>query len=755
MIGFLRPRVTTIIQRVRTVMVRFPGQVFAGLAILILVVLPVLQLLHIFDSLDAVQMPSHAPVLTASQPAPQTTAPRKLAAGQKGSIPAAATAPLSAGTADPLAAATTAASSTASDWPMVGYKSSGTNFNPKDHAISPANAPQLSQAWSYTAGWLISDAPAESGGMIYFGSWDNEVYALNAQTGALAWSYTTGASVSSSPAVVNGVVYVGSQDHSLYALDANTGKLLWSYATGDQITNSPVVSGGTVYVTSLDAKLYALNAGTGALQWTYAVGGNAYSPSTPSVAGNTVYVGSPQNNTLFALNTKNGKMRWSYVTGGSVFAAPAISGDTVYVSDWDNKLYALNASTGALLWSFSTGDSIGASPAVANDTVYVGSWDHKLYAINAQTGAQDWSYATGDKIYTAAAVANGVVYVSSGDDSLYAVDATTGTALWNHKGSAPGGSPIVADQQVYVSDGGNDLLAFHAPPPPKQVALKAAGTTPWWNYKTGTISGVGMYQVNTASDNLLVQATDMNIPNKGVPLTFARTYNSQSKHDYANSDNSVPDNYGNGWTNTFDAHLGFNAGNQYGRGITVYDASGTPYAYMPDGSGHWIAPPGVHAQLTLNSACTYAWTDKTGESLIFYTPDVSDAACAPQMGSMTAYNGRLAAMYGRNHNDYVQLTYYWSGSGPNSGGNLQAIDATTEAGQTAHLTFADFNGRRLLASLLYPDNQTSVTYGYDTQGNMTEVDIPADSTAPNPDRRYPQSVTRGPITIGGGSGTVQ
>jgi YD repeat-containing protein len=625
---------------------------------------------------------------------------------------------------------------------MVGYDSSGTNFNPEDRGISPTNAGQLSQTWSYNANWLISDTPAESNGIVYFGSWDDSIYALNAQTGALVWSYATGSSVSSSPAVVNGVVYIGSQDDKLYALNAQTGSLLWTYTTGNQITNSPVVSNGMVYVTSLDGRLYALNTTNGNLQWSYAIGGTTYSPSTPTVANGTVYVGSSQNNTLFALNAQTGSLKWSYITGGSVFAAPAVSGTTVYVSDWDNNVYALDTATGTLRWKFSTGASIGASPAVANGTVYVGSWDNKLYAINSQTGTQEWAFTTGNKIFTAAAVANGVVYVSSGDDTLYAIDASTGEFLWSHVGSGPAGSPIVADSRVYVSNGSNTLLAFQAPPAPKQVSLSAAGSASWWNYKSGTLPGVGTYQVNTASDNLMTQATDMSIPNKGVDLTFTRTYNSQSRHDYANTDGSGQDNYGNGWTNTYDAHLAFNTGNKYGRGITVYDSTGTPYEYMPDGSGHWIAPAGVYTQLTHISNCTYAWTDKTGESYIFYTPEVTEASCAPYMGSMPAYNGKLAALYGRNQNTYLQLAYYWDGNGPKTSSNLQRITITTEAGQSAQLNFADFSGRRLLASLVYPDGTTTITYGYDVHGDLVEADLPANSSPPPSNRRYPLGIPR-------------
>jgi eukaryotic-like serine/threonine-protein kinase len=83
------------------------------------------------------------------------------------------------------------------------------------------------------------------------------VLPLNASTGTKLWSYTTGKQVLSSPAVANGVVYVGSFDNNVYALNAKTGAKLWSYTTGSYVWSSPVVVNGTVYVGSYDGNVYA------------------------------------------------------------------------------------------------------------------------------------------------------------------------------------------------------------------------------------------------------------------------------------------------------------------------------------------------------------------------------------------------------------------------------------------------------------------------------------------------------------------
>jgi outer membrane protein assembly factor BamB len=89
------------------------------------------------------------------------------------------------------------------------------------------------------------------------------VYALKASTGALVWSYTTGAGVDSSPAVANGVVYVGSWDNNVYVLKASTGALLWKYTTGAWVESSPAVANGVVYVGSWDNNVYAFGLRTG------------------------------------------------------------------------------------------------------------------------------------------------------------------------------------------------------------------------------------------------------------------------------------------------------------------------------------------------------------------------------------------------------------------------------------------------------------------------------------------------------------
>src|SRR5580692_3426354 len=84
-------------------------------------------------------------------------------------------------------------------------------WNPCEKVLGVNNVGNLSLKWSFATASGVYSSPAVANGVVYFGSWDRNLYALNASTGALLWRYNTG-EVSSSPAVANGVVYVGGID---------------------------------------------------------------------------------------------------------------------------------------------------------------------------------------------------------------------------------------------------------------------------------------------------------------------------------------------------------------------------------------------------------------------------------------------------------------------------------------------------------------------------------------------------------------
>src|SRR5213079_398730 len=72
--------------------------------------------------------------------------------------------------------------------------------------------PQGCQIWSFRSGGALYSSPTVVNSMVYFGSWDRNLYALNTSSGHKMWSFPSGGAVFSSPTVVNGIVYFGSYD---------------------------------------------------------------------------------------------------------------------------------------------------------------------------------------------------------------------------------------------------------------------------------------------------------------------------------------------------------------------------------------------------------------------------------------------------------------------------------------------------------------------------------------------------------------
>ncbi len=264
-----------------------------------------------------------------------------------------------------------------------------------------------------------------------------------------------------------------------------------------------------------------------------------------------------------------------------------------------------------------------------------------------------------------------------------------------------------------------------ATPLPLATATPAPALHPginrWWTYEEGALPGVGKWIVNVGSGNLVVQADDVDVPERGIDLAFRRTYNSQSTHDTLGSDGGQPAAYGNGWTNTFDAHLSYVAATDI---VTVWDIDGTRYDYTPNGSGGWNPPPGVYSKLTWDGGCGYFWTKKSGTRYHFWAPF---AAC----GTPSAYWGRVCQIEARNYSNALNFAYAWAGGNASNPQNLTQIVVTHTDGQALTLNFGLVNGHDELTALQRPDG-VSITYGYDATGNLIEVDSPSDGSGVRP-----------------------
>jgi YD repeat-containing protein len=194
----------------------------------------------------------------------------------------------------------------------------------------------------------------------------------------------------------------------------------------------------------------------------------------------------------------------------------------------------------------------------------------------------------------------------------------------------------------------------------------------------------------------------------------------------AGTDATEASMYGNGWTSTFDAHL---SGSSTGT-ISVWDIDGARYDYTLAADGVTrIPPPGQYATLVSDGGCGFLWTKKSGTSYYFWTPDGLGSCTSAWYPAYGAYAGRLYQIIGRNRNTFITFLYSWDNGNSAAGGKISQVQAQTESGMTATLSFADVSGHRLLQQIVFPDGATSVTYGYDASGNLTTVCEPPNNGA--------------------------
>ena len=136
----------------------------------------------------------------------------------------------------------------------------------------------------------VTSAPVISGGRIYFGAENNQVYSLDATTGKLPENFHV--SGPSTPAVTGGRVYIGS-NNGIYCLDAdNLDHILWeNHSVG--AVSAPAVASDRVYFGSSDKYFYCFNAVNGEFIWKYWTGSSSF--TAPAIANGRVYVGSGEN----------------------------------------------------------------------------------------------------------------------------------------------------------------------------------------------------------------------------------------------------------------------------------------------------------------------------------------------------------------------------------------------------------------------------------------------------------------------------
>lgn len=313
--------------------------------------------------------------------------------------------------------------------------------------------------WQFECQDEVRGSPYYHEGIVYFGSYDNHLYAINASTGELIWKYLCDGGIVSRPIVCDDNLIFGSEDHRLHAVLLRNGKVNWTYYTQGPIRSSPHLAEGYIFIGADDGYLHVVNAMTGRLAWKADCGSKIRSTSTS--ADGLVFTGT-ESGDFFCLNF-TGAVKWKYRARRAVTSSPALFQNMVYFGSFDATLYAVNAENGWLSWKMWLNKPIVSSPYVKENYLYIGSADGMIYCIDLNSNKEAWHFTTQNQVTGSPLVVRDAVYCGSIDGYLYCLDVKNGHLRWKLKTKGPiTGAPAASDDKIFIGSTDHHMYAVLA-----------------------------------------------------------------------------------------------------------------------------------------------------------------------------------------------------------------------------------------------------------------------------------------------------
>jgi outer membrane protein assembly factor BamB len=237
--------------------------------------------------------------------------------------------------------------------------------------------------------------------------------------------------------------------------------LFWKSDTFKAVAASPTLGPGGVFVAS-DGRVHAFDKQTGARRWAR-LSCSGEGTQQPAFGRDLLLVGDGGGD-LAAYRPANGKQVWCDDESGSIVSAPAVDGDSVFITNGVEAV-AIDQATAFQHWRFNSADFVRLSttPAILNGVVFV-TGENSVFALDGITGRKLWRRNLGPQgNISSPSVANGVVYV--GGTSLYALSAADGHLIWKNESVGVNVStPAIANGRVFVNsqDPSFGLWAFDA-----------------------------------------------------------------------------------------------------------------------------------------------------------------------------------------------------------------------------------------------------------------------------------------------------
>lgn len=396
-------------------------------------------------------------------------------------------------------------------WPTRNF---GSDNNPIAEFLEGPESEVLRPNWEYETGGSIQAAPVYADGTLFFGSNNNQIYAVDSQTGDERWTFPAGETVRISPVLIAGQVVAANQDGIIFALDMETGEQNWRVDAGATIWGSPTTEGELIYFGLRDIDtgegngILVLDAESG--EQVARFPGEGVIVNTPAISDGVLYTGT-SGDQFFSVDTERKtvsfeqRLNWIFDGEQSFLNAPTVADGIAFVAE-DNlsmasHFYAIDIENGEELWSRTFDPGRVSSATVDEGVLYIGSNGGTFYALEAETGEEIWSltpdtdfsdisFGTASPIITDGKITLHTTTPggASNKDRIYILNQEDGTVLSVYD-DLPNitTEPIMADGQLFFGTRGGQATSLTALrgadeddfiPDPAASTLTA--TTPHW-----------------------------------------------------------------------------------------------------------------------------------------------------------------------------------------------------------------------------------------------------------------------------------
>jgi serine/threonine protein kinase len=326
-------------------------------------------------------------------------------------------------------------------------------------AIKPVSrdTSEISTVWKFECEDEIRGTPTVFGGMIYVGSYDNNLYSLNATSGEFNWKFATEGGIVSRPAASEGNIYIGSEDQRLYCINIRSGQEIWSYYSNGPIRSSPYIAEGHVFIGSDDAYLHAVNALSGRRAWRIDAGSPVR--STPLMVGELIYFGT-EDGDCFCVDLR-GNVKWRFKAKRALTSSPVQANGVIFIGSVDTLLYALDAKSGFIIWRFRMSKASISTPFVTDNYIFTGSVDSHIYCVDIHSAKEIWSYATENQVTSSPICYQDSVYCGSVDGAMYCLEYRSGRLRWKYSTKGPiTGTAVIANDMLYFGSNDHKIYAI-------------------------------------------------------------------------------------------------------------------------------------------------------------------------------------------------------------------------------------------------------------------------------------------------------